>query len=148
MSQRPLTRLRGFAVFKGIGSWFINELAKKVCPTSGGAGDGGGGDFGRRLIRQLELEVPDQKLKFRLGLGVAGQQQFPPAGCRQMNIDHPHGGEFLQSAVRGQSWRQGMRTALERASASSWTAGSPSAVMISEVSSAFRHVSPQSCTGC
>jgi hypothetical protein len=36
---------------------FINELDEKVFTTSGGAGDGGGGDFRRWLGRQLELEL-------------------------------------------------------------------------------------------
>jgi chromosome partitioning protein len=88
-------------------------LLRKVFTTSGGAGDGGGGDFGRWLGRQLELELPDQKLKFRLRLGVAGQPQLPAIGRRQMDIDHLHGGECLQSTARGQSRRQSMQTALQ-----------------------------------
>ena len=92
---------------------FINELDEKVFTTSGGAGDGGGGDFGRWLGRQLELELPDQKLEFRLGLGVAGQQQLASVGGWQMDIDHLDGGEFLQGTARGQSRRQGMQTALQ-----------------------------------
>ena len=31
-----------------------------------------------------------------------------------MDVDHLHGGEFLQRAARGQSRRQGMQTTLER----------------------------------
>ena len=62
-----------------------------------------GGDFGRLLGRQLELELLDQELECRLRLGVAGQQQFSSVGCRQMDIDHLDGGEFLQCVARGQS---------------------------------------------
>jgi hypothetical protein len=51
----------------------VTEIDEKVFTTSGGVGDGGSGDFGRRLRRQLELEALDQELEFRLGLGVAGQ---------------------------------------------------------------------------
>jgi hypothetical protein len=40
---------------------------------------------------QLELELLDQEPEFRLRLGVAGQQQLPPVGRRQMNIDHLDG---------------------------------------------------------
>ena len=52
---------------------FINEIDENVFTTSDGVGDGGSGDFGRWLRRQLELEALDQELEFRLGLGVAGQ---------------------------------------------------------------------------
>ena len=87
--------------FEGIRSLFINELDEKVFTTSGGVGDGGGCDFGWWLGRQLELELPDQKLEFRLGLGVTGQQPFASVGRRQMDIDHLHSGEFLQGTARG-----------------------------------------------
>src|SRR6185437_16222609 len=46
-SAAPLARLRGFAVFSGVRSLFINELAEKVFTTSGGAGNSGGSDPGR-----------------------------------------------------------------------------------------------------
>jgi hypothetical protein len=108
-----LARLRGFAVFQGVCSLFINELDEKVFTTSGSAGDGDRGNFGWWLRRQLKLELADEKLEFRLGLGVASQPQLPPVGRRQMNIDHLHGGEFLQGTARGQSRRQGMQTALQ-----------------------------------
>jgi hypothetical protein len=49
----------------------------------------------------LELELLDQEPEFRVRLGVAGQQQLPPVGCRQMDIDHLDGGELLESAPRG-----------------------------------------------
>ncbi len=90
----------------------FNELGEKVFTTSGGAGDGGDGDFWRWLGRELELELVDQKLEFRFGLGVAGQQQLAPIGRRQMDIDHLHGGELLHSATRGQPRREGMQSAL------------------------------------
>ena len=91
----------------------INALDGKVFTTSGGVGDGDSRDSGRWLIRQLALELPDQKLELRLGLGVAGQAQLPPVGRRQMDIDHLDGGEFLESAACGQSRRQCVKTALQ-----------------------------------
>ena len=78
------------------------------------ARDGGGGDARWWLWWQLELELLDQEPEFWLRLGVAGQQQLAPVGCRQMNIDHLDGGEFLESAPRGQSWCQRMQATLER----------------------------------
>ena len=69
-----LARLRGFADFEGVHSLTINELDEKVFTTSGCVGGGRGGDFRRWLGRQLEFQVLDQELEFRLGLGVAGQQ--------------------------------------------------------------------------
>jgi hypothetical protein len=74
-----LARLRGFADFQGVRSLFINEIDEKVFTTSGSVGDGDGGDFGRRLGRQLEPELPDQKLKFRLGLGVGVSSNSRPS---------------------------------------------------------------------
>jgi hypothetical protein len=56
---------------------------------------------------KLELELLDQELECRLGLGVAGQQQLSSVGSRQMDIDHLDGGEFLQCAARGKSGCQG-----------------------------------------
>ena len=78
------------------------------------AGDGGGGDPRWWLWWQLELELLDQEPEFWLRLGVAGQQQLPSVGCRQMNIDHLDGGELLESAPRGQSWCQCMQATLQR----------------------------------
>ena len=78
------------------------------------AGDGGGGDAGWWLWWQLELELLDQELEFRLRLGVAGQQQLAPVGRRQMNIDHLDGGKLFESAARSQSWRQRMQATLQR----------------------------------
>lgn len=70
------------------------------------AEDGTGCDARRWLWRQIEFELLDQEPEFRLRLGIAGQQQLPPVGCRQMNIDHLDGGELLERAARGQSRRQ------------------------------------------
>jgi hypothetical protein len=107
-----LACLRGFADFEGARSLFINEMDEKVFTTSGDAGDCGGSDPGRRLGRQLQLELLDQELEFRLRLGVAGQRQFPSVGRRHVDINYLHGGEFLQGAARGQPGRQGIQTAL------------------------------------
>jgi hypothetical protein len=52
------------------------------------ARDGAGGDARWWLWWQLELQLLDQEPEFWLRLGVAGQQQLPPVGRRQMNIDH------------------------------------------------------------
>jgi len=81
------------------------------------ARDGAGGDarwWLWWLWWQLELELLDQEPEFWLRLGVAGQQQLAPVGRRQMNIDHLDGGEFLESAPRGQSWGQRMQATLQR----------------------------------
>ena len=93
---------------------FINALAEKVFTTSDGVSERDGGDFRRRLGRQLQPELMDQQLEFALGLGISGQHQFPPVGRRQMDVDHLHGGEFLQRAARGQPGGEPMKTALQR----------------------------------
>jgi hypothetical protein len=109
-----LARLRGFADFEGVRALFINALAEKVFTTSDGVSERDGGDFRRRLGRQLQPELMDQQLEFALGLGISGRHQFPPVGRRQMDVDHLHGGEFLQRAARGQPGREPMKTALQR----------------------------------
>jgi hypothetical protein len=53
----------------------------------------------------LESGLLDQELEFRLRLCVAGQQQLPSAGRRQMDIDQLDGG------------RRGMQTAPKRVQA-------------------------------
>ena len=88
---------------------FINALTEKVFTTSDGVSERGGGDFRRRLGRQLQPELLDQQLEFALGLGISGQHQFPPVGRRQMDVDHLHRGEFLQRAARGQPGREPMQ---------------------------------------
>ena len=62
----------------------------------------------------MEPELLDQEPEFRLRLGVTGQQQLPPVGRRQMNIDHLDGGKLFESAPRSQSWRQRMQATLQR----------------------------------
>jgi hypothetical protein len=74
---------------------------KKSSLHQGDAGDSGSGDFGRRLGRQLQLELLDLELEFPLGLGVAGQQQFESIRGQQMDIDHLASGEFVECAARG-----------------------------------------------
>ena len=73
-----------------------------------------GADFGLRLGGQDEFELIEQEREFGFWFGVAGQQQLAPVGCRQMNIDHLDGGEFLESAPRGQSWCPCMQATLQR----------------------------------
>ena len=63
------------------------------------SGDVGCSDPRWWLRRQLELELLDQEPELWLWLGVAGQQQLPPVGRRQI-IDHLDGGEFLERAAR------------------------------------------------
>jgi hypothetical protein len=43
--QRFLTRLRGFAVFQGVRSLFINKLDEKVFTTAGGCYFASGTDY-------------------------------------------------------------------------------------------------------
>jgi hypothetical protein len=107
----PSPRIRGF---QGGCSLFINELDAKVFTTSGGAGDSGGGDFGGGWGGNWSLGCRIRSWSSCSGWGVAGQQQFASVGGRQMDIDQLYGGECLQGAARGQSWRQGMQTALQR----------------------------------
>ena len=78
------------------------------------ASDGAGGDARWWLWWQLELELLDQEPEFWLRLGVAGQQQLAPVSCRQINIDHLDGGEFLESTARSQSRCQRMQATLQR----------------------------------
>ena len=63
---------------------------------------GGGSDPGRRLGRQLQLELVDQELQFGLRLGVAGQHEFAAVCSWEMNVDHLDGGKFLKSTAGGQ----------------------------------------------
>ncbi len=57
--DRLLAGLRGLADFAWVCSLFINERDEKIFTTSAGAGDGGRGDWGRRL----EPELLDQALE-------------------------------------------------------------------------------------
>jgi hypothetical protein len=73
--------------------------------------DSGRGDPWRRLRWQAELEPVDQKLEFRFGVSVTGEQDLAPVGGRQMNIDHLDSGKLFERAPCGQSGRQGMKAA-------------------------------------
>jgi len=88
----------------------INASDEKVFTTVCGLGDGGGGDSGRWLRRQAELELADEELEFGFGVGVAGKHDLAPIGCREMDIDHLDCSEFLDGAARGQprarAWRR------------------------------------------
>ena len=59
----------------------------------------GGGDPGRWLGRQLELELVDQQLQLGFRLGVAGEAEFASIGGRQVDVDHLDGGELLERAA-------------------------------------------------
>ena len=71
----------------------------------------GGGDPGRRLRWQAELELVDQELEFGLGMGVAGEADLATVGGRQMHIDHLNGGELFERAARSEPGRQSMKPA-------------------------------------
>jgi hypothetical protein len=74
----------------------------------------GGGNPGRWLGRQLELELVDQELQLGFRLGVAGQHEFAAVRGREMNVDHLDGSKFLDSTAGGQARRQGVQAALQR----------------------------------
>jgi hypothetical protein len=67
--------------------------------------DGGCGDSGRWLRRQVELEPVDEELEFGFRVGVAGEQDLAPVGGRQMNVDHLDGSKFFERTARGQPGR-------------------------------------------
>ena len=69
------------------------------------------GDPRRWLRWRAEFEPVDQKLEFRFGVSVTGEQDLAPIGGRQMNIDHLDSGKLFERAPRGQSGRQGVKTA-------------------------------------
>ena len=73
-----------------------------------------GGDPRWWLRRQIELELLDQEPEFRLRLSVTSEQQFAPIGGRQTNVNDLNGGELLESAAGGETWRQRMQSALQR----------------------------------
>jgi hypothetical protein len=74
----------------------------------------GGGDPGRRLRWQAELQLVDQELEFGLGMGVAGEPDLATVGGRQMNIDHLNGGELFERAARSEPGRQSMKPTGQR----------------------------------
>ncbi len=76
--------------------------------------DRGGGNFRRRLRRRFELELVEQEPQLGLRLGVAGEQELAPVGCRHVDIDHLHGGERVEHAARGEPRGERMQAALER----------------------------------
>ena len=73
----------------------------------------GGGDFGGRLVGQVELETVEEQRQFWGRPGVAGQLQFAAVGGGDVNVDHLNGGEFLERAARGQARRQRFQAAAE-----------------------------------
>ena len=108
--HRLLARLRGLGHFLRTRVKEINALTEKVFTTGRcWAGQRGGGDFGRRLGRQVELHAVDEQAQFGLGLGVTGEDDLAPVGSGQMDVDHLHGGEFLQGAAGGEAGRETVR---------------------------------------
>ena len=66
-------------------------------------GERGGGDFGGRLGRQLQLQAVEEQAQVGLGLGEAGEDDLAAVGGGQMHVDHLHGGEFFQGAARSEA---------------------------------------------
>lgn len=100
----------------------INGLDEKVFTTASGLGKCGGGNFGRWLRRQAELELADQELEFRFGVGISGEQDLAPVGGRQMDIDHLDGGELFESGSAALLKSRAHPTSASRAPPSSPTA--------------------------
>ena len=73
-----------------------------------------GGDFRWWLGGKLQFQLIQQEAELGFGLGIAGEQQLAAVGCRQVNIDHLHGGELLQHAARRQSRRQRVQAPRQR----------------------------------
>jgi len=68
-----------------------------------------GFDLRRRLLRQGESELLEQKHQIFLRLGVAGENNFPAVCGGQMNIEHLHGCEFFEDSA----WSQPAGAGLE-----------------------------------
>ena len=66
----------------------------------------GGGDFGWRLFGKNELELLKKQPQVRFGLSIAGELEFAAVGGRDMDIDHLHGGTFVEDGPWGQSGRE------------------------------------------
>ena len=66
-----------------------------------------GGDFRRRLRRQGEPELVDEQTQLGLRLGVAREHEFAAVGGWDVDVDHLHGGEFVEHAARREARRQG-----------------------------------------
>jgi hypothetical protein len=95
----------------------VRGASRKGCPyreQRGWRGDLRSADFGLRLGGQDEFELIEQERELGFRFGVAGQQQFAAVGRRDMQIDHLHGGELFDEAVRREAWRQGVQAAVER----------------------------------
>jgi hypothetical protein len=55
-----------------------------------------------------------EEREFGLRFGIEGQQQLAAVGCRDMQIDHLHGGELFDGAARRQPRRQRVQPPAER----------------------------------
>jgi hypothetical protein len=70
-------------------------------------------ESGRRLIRQSQVDLVQQKLKFLLRLGVARQDQVASVGRRQVYVDHLHGFELFEDGAGCQARRVGFGSSLQ-----------------------------------
>jgi hypothetical protein len=73
-----------------------------------------------RLGRLMGAALSSHPATARLGLSTSStlretcEQQLTAIGCRDVHLDHLHGGELFEHAARGQSGRQGVQAPLER----------------------------------
>ena len=70
-----------------------------------------GADFRARLSRQNEFEFVDEEGEW---LGVAGQEQLTTVGGRDVQVNHPHGGELFDGAAWRQAGGQRVEPPVER----------------------------------
>jgi hypothetical protein len=61
---------------------------------------------GRRLWRQIELELVDQKLLLKVGFCVAAQDQRATIGGRKVGVEHLDGGKLVEHPPWGKAGGQ------------------------------------------
>ena len=64
---------------------------------------GGGGDFGRGLVGELEFEFLEEELLVVAGLGVAAQDEGAAVGGGEVDIEHLDGGELVEDGSGGEA---------------------------------------------
>ena len=72
-------------------------------PLHGCTGHFVGGDLGRGLRRQRQVELLQEYLHFFLRLRVAGQDHGASVGRGQMHVHHLHPVKLFQHGARGQT---------------------------------------------